>query len=174
MTPTLTIPSTLLLTLLSAIGLVFFIRASVKDRREIRDIQLPFSPPDAFTYLLKHFQGRAYRVIQQDPDTQTVVLQGFVPPSPFLGLFLTLLAAIGLFSLGLVLSITVPVAHNGWYGLALLSPAAGLFYWQKAGRTEQISIRPQSISDAVTIARVEAHRDELRILEESLQTGDPS
>jgi hypothetical protein len=168
MSTALTIPSTLVLTLLSAIGLIFFIRASVKDRRETREIHLPFTPSEAFDYLLKHFQGRSYQVVQQDPQTQTVVLQGFVPPSLFLGLFLTLLAAIGFFSLGLVLSITVPAGQNTWYSLALLSPLAGLFYWQRAGRTEQIFISPQSITEDETIAKVEAHRDELRILEESL------
>ena len=168
MSAALTIPSTLVLTLLSAIGLVFFIRASVKDRRETRDILLPFAPSEAFDYLLKHFQSRSYQVIRQVLQTQTIVLQGFVPPSLFLCLFLTLLAAIGFFSLGLVLSITVPAGENTWYSLALLSPLAGLFYWQRAGRTEQISIAPQSITGDETIARVEAHRDELRILEESL------
>ncbi|MEY2976375.1 MAG: cofactor assembly of complex C subunit B [Prochlorotrichaceae cyanobacterium] len=173
MSTSLTIPSSLFLTLLIIIGLFFFIRASVKDRTEARNIALPLSPPDALEYLVKHFQGRYYQVIQQDPQTQTIILQGVVAPSWFLCLFLTLLAAIGLFALALVLSITVPAGHNNWYALAILSPLAGLFYWRGAGREEKISIQPQSTESTKTIARVEAHRDELRILEESLSQINP-
>ena len=167
MSTSLTIPSSLFLTLLIIIGLFFFIRASVKDRTEARNIVLPFSPPDALEYLVKHFQGRYYQIVQQDPQTQTVILQGVVAPSLFLCLFLTLLAAIGLLALALVLSITV-AANNAWYALVILSPLAGIFYWRGAGREEKISIQPQSTENTKTIARVEAHRDELRILEESL------
>ncbi|MGA0199231.1 MAG: cofactor assembly of complex C subunit B, partial [Prochlorotrichaceae cyanobacterium] len=50
MSTSLTIPSSLFLTLLIIIGLFFFIRASVKDRTEARNIALPLSPPDALEY----------------------------------------------------------------------------------------------------------------------------
>jgi hypothetical protein len=119
---------------------------------------------------VKHFQNRRYQVVKQDPQTQTVTLQGFVSPSLFLCLFLTVLAAIGCLSLGLVLNLTVPLPGNSWYALAFLSPLAGVFYWRGAGRPESIVIRPQSLEDQMTIATVAGHRDELRVLEEAITT----
>jgi len=176
MTPTLTIPSTLFLTLLMAIGLLFFIRASVKDRTEGREIKLLQSPVLALQFLEEHFQKRGYQVILRDPQTQTVTLQGFVPPSLFLCIFLTFLAAIGLFCLGLVLEIVLPSGNNIWFFLAFLAPLAGIFYWRGAGRSENIMIALQSMeqpseTELITIATVKAHRDELVILSQALENN---
>jgi len=54
--------------------------------------------------------------------------------------------------------------------LVLLSPVAGIFYWQKAGRPEQVSLaietqpdaESQQLHSSITIA---AHRDELAQLQ---------
>ena len=169
MSPELTIPSSLFLTILIIIGLLFFIRASVKDRIESKAISLQLSPPDALEYLVKHFQGRNYKLTQQNPDTQTVVMEGFVSPSLFLCAFLMVLGAIGFFSLGLVLTIAVPLANeNAWYALVMLTPFVGLFYWRGAARSETIQIQPQSIEAETTIATVTGHRDELKVLTNTL------
>ena len=157
-----------------AIGLLFFIRASVKDRTEGREIKLPQSPVLALQTLEEHFQKRGYQVILRDPQTQTVTLQGFVPPSLFLCIFLTFLAPIGFFCLGLGVEIVVPLGNNIWFFLAFLAPLAGIFYWRGAGRSENIMIALQSMEQSsetefITIATVKAHRDELVILSQALE-----
>ena len=172
----LTIPSTLFLTLLMAIGLLFFIRASIKDRTESREIKLPQTPVLALETLENHFQNRGYQIILRDPENQTVTLQGFVPPSLFLSIFLTFLAAIGLFCLGLVLAIVLPTGNDAWFFLALLAPLAGVFYWRGAGRAEHIQIELASIdqispTEWITIGNVTAHRDELVVLSQALENN---
>ena len=96
--------STFLLTLLLAVGLFFFIRASVKDRTQ--QVQLIASEPEEslLARLQHYFEQRAYRVADVDAATRQVIFQGFVRPSWFLAIFLTVLAACGILCLSLVLS----------------------------------------------------------------------
>lgn len=165
--------STLLLTLLSAVGLVFFIRASVKDRTQ--QIKLVTAEPDEslLARLQQYFDQRAYRVTAVDAATNQVIFQGFVRPSWLLALFLTTLAAAGLLCLALVLSFLYPAWTRGFLGLVLLAPIAGRFYWQKAGRNEQVFLKvealPQQEAGTQTLITVTAHRDELRELQQALK-----
>ncbi|MEQ9548290.1 MAG: cofactor assembly of complex C subunit B [Coleofasciculus sp. G3-WIS-01] len=68
--------STFLLTLLLAVGLFFFIRASVKDRTQ--KVQLIAQEPEAslLERLLNYFDQRAYQVAAVDPATGQVTFQG--------------------------------------------------------------------------------------------------
>ncbi|MEO0409059.1 MAG: cofactor assembly of complex C subunit B, partial [Cyanobacteria bacterium P01_A01_bin.135] len=79
--------STLLLTLLIMVGLVFFIRASTKDRLETtRFIAAdPQSPSQLVNDLLAHFTQRAYTPLPRkvSPDNPRIVLSGQVQPSIF-------------------------------------------------------------------------------------------
>jgi hypothetical protein len=101
------------------------------------------------------------------------MFEGFVRASFFLAIFLTLLAAAGIFCLALVLSLFFPSLSAIFVGLVLLSPAAGVFYWKKAARNEQVLLKveptrseqPQSQSRITVIA----HRDELLELQRALQ-----
>lgn len=164
--------STLLLTLLMAIGLFFFIRAAVKDRTESETL-LSTQPEDALlTQLEQYFTTRAYRIVQLDPEKKQVTFSGVIAPSLGLAIFLSLLAAIGLLCLALVLSMVLPQVGALWWSLVLLAPIAGKFYWQKAERPEQVQVRIESLSalptgqqSAVTIV---AHRDELITLRNTL------
>lgn len=162
--------STLLLTLLLAVGLFFFIRASVKDRTE--QVKLIAEQPEEslLTQLQEYFDQRAYRIDSVDAATNQVTFSGFVRPSWFLAIFLTLLAACGLVSLALVLSLLYPTAGGIFLGLALLAPAAGIFYWQKAGRREQVSLKLEKLADSPpqSLITVRAHRDELAALQQTL------
>lgn len=164
--------STFLLTLLLLVGLVFFIRASVKDRTQV--VKLVSTQPEDSTsqQLMQYFAQRAYRIAAMDDARQQVMFEGLVRPSLFLALFLTGLAAIGGLCLSLVLSILLPQFSSLWLGLVLLSPIAGVFYWRRAARPEKVllqvepgqetSIAPQ------TFVTVTAHRDELAELQRSL------
>lgn len=165
--------STFLLTLLLAVGLFFFIRASVKDRTE--QVRLIAQQPEAslFSQLQQYFQTRAYRVTALDAEKNQVTFQGFVRPSWFLAIFLTLLALCGILCLVLVLSQLFPQAGGIFLVLLLLAPAAGIFYWQKAARPEIVSLKVEAVvgegNDTQSILTVTAHRDELASLQQALQ-----
>lgn len=166
------LPSTLLLTLLLSVGLVFFIRASTKDRTEVAQLVSLKDEATLLPQLKEYFQSRSYRVAAVDPEQNQVTFEGFVRPSWFLAVFLTLLAAAGTLSLALVLSQLFPQLGNIPLGLILLSPASGLFYWKKAGRLEKVSLKVKpTLGETHFKSRITvvAHRDEVLTLQQLLQ-----
>lgn len=166
---TATIPSIFVLTLVLATGLFFFIRASAKDRTE--QIELISNQPEAtvMAQLQQYFDRRAYRVASIDKDNNSVTFTGLVRPSVFLAILLTLLASAGIFSLVLVLSMLFPSLSKLLLLLVLASPIAGIYYWKKAGRIEQVSLKVQPTDGDDVSIWVKAHRDE--ILELRQATG---
>ena len=156
------------------IGLFFFIRASVKDRT--RQIQLV--PTESEDILLKklqdYFEARAYQLTSVDPPNKQVAFKGFVKPSLFLAILLSLLAVVGLSCLALILFLLFPSVSNLFWLLVLIAPLAGVFYWRKAGRWEEILLQVTSAADSPNLVTVTAHRDELIQLQENLpvQTVD--
>lgn len=85
-------------------GLFFFIRASAKDRTERIKLTSRESIDQLLSQLQVYFTQRAYHISSVDLQHQTVTFEGFVSPSWFLAIFLSGLAAIGLFCFSLVLS----------------------------------------------------------------------
>lgn len=157
--------STFLLTLLLAVGLFFFIRASVKDRTEQVQLLCDQSEESVLTQLQQYFQARAYQMTAVDPQRHQLTFEGYVKPSWFLAVFLTALAAIGMLCLALVLMILFPSAGPIFLSLILLAPVAGIFYWQRAGRVEAVSIQVQPETDPTSnphsLITLKAHRDEI-------------
>jgi hypothetical protein len=163
--------STLVLTILMMIGLPFFIRASIKDRTE--QIQIPTSESEEvfLPKLQQYFESRAYRVIDLDKEKNQVTFEGFVQPSLFLAIFLTLIAALGLFGIILILCFFYPANSNFFWVFLLFAPIAGIFYWQKAGRLERVllSVEPNmSLSEYKSIIKLTGHRDELKQLQQTI------
>lgn len=165
------IASTLLLTVLLMIGLLFFIRASVKDRTQEVRLLSDRSEDSLLSQLRSYFGQRSYRVATIDATHNQVTFEGEVRPSVFLAVFLSLLASIGVLCFVLVLSMVLPDWSNFWFGLLLLSPLAGVFYWKGAGRVEQVLLRVEPSPDAASksVIIVKAHRDELAELQRSLE-----
>ena len=164
------IPSTFFLTVLMTIGLLFFIRASVKDRTQLIRLASDQSEASLLGQLRQYFDQRAYRVVSLDAAKNEVIFEGTVRPSLFLAGFLTLLAAVGALCLALMLSYLSPDQSKFWLSLLLLSPLAGVFYWRGAGRSEQVSLKIESVPDAEvkSLITVKAHRDELAELQRIL------
>jgi hypothetical protein len=166
------IPSTFVLTLLMLVGLLFFIRASVKDRIEVIRLTPEQSDVSLLDQLQAYFTQRAYRIVTTDAAKLEVTFEGFVQPSVVLAVFLTLLAAIGLLCLALMLSLLLPQGSELLLALPLLSPIAGVFYWHKAARTEQVVLRVENGEALRTgnagIITVTAHRDELAELQRNM------
>ncbi len=156
------------------IGLFFFIRASVKDRTK----QIQLVPDESEDILIKklqqYFETRAYQMTAVDPENKQVTFKGFVQPSLFLAILLTFLALVGFSCLALILFLLFPSVRGVFWLLLLLAPAAGVFYWRKAGRWEQILLQVVSKTDSPNLVSVIAHRDELIQLQENLsvQTVD--
>ena len=169
------LPSTLLLTLLMLVGLVFFIRASVKARIQVVKLTLPQSESIVVEALQNYFTGRAYHTSAIDPVQKQITFEGNVRPSLGMAFFLSGLAAIGLLCLSLVLSMLWPTLTLALLALVLFSPLAGVFYWRKAGRVETVLLKvepeePGSDRDRSTLT-VTAHRDELAELQRFLALG---
>lgn len=166
------LPSTLLLTMLLSVGLFFFIRASTKDRIEKAQLVSTLDEDALMPKLQEYFRSRSYRVAAVDREKNEVTFEGFVRPSWFLALFLTFLAAAGILSLSLVLSLLFPSLSMLFIGMVLLSPVSGIYYWKKAGRLEKVSLKVQSIKSEkheLSQITVVAHRDELADLQRELQ-----
>lgn len=162
---TATLLSTLVLTLLSLVGLFFFIRASVKDRTQKVQLVSEQAEASLMAQLQQYFAQRSYRVARVDAEHNSVTFEGVVRPSSFLAIFLTLLAALGILCLALVLYVLFPSLSAIFLWLVVLSPAAGVFYWKKAARSEQVSLKLESQSKITVIA----HRDEIIELQRALQ-----
>ncbi|MGK7924600.1 MAG: cofactor assembly of complex C subunit B [Spirulina sp.] len=151
--------STFLLTLLLMVGLFFFIRASIKERIEEIQIITEETQESVFEKLQTYFDRRAYQVIESDSDRLT--FEGFVRPSWFLAIFLSILAAIGLLCLALVLTYLIPALGNISIALVIVAPLAGYFYWKGAGRVEKVSIKIETEETHKNRVLVQGHRDEL-------------
>jgi Flp pilus assembly protein TadB len=166
------LPSTLLLTVLLAIGLVFFIRASVKDRTQILRLVSNQAEDSLLLQLQQYFDQRAYQAVTVNEGKKQIAFEGKVRPSLFLAIFLTILAAIGILCLALVLATLFPRFLALFVGTSLLSPLVGVFYWRRAGRTEtvllQVDANEDNSREGQTVITVTAHRDELAQLQRSL------
>ena len=156
------------------IGLFFFIRASVKDRTK----QIQLIPDESEDVLIKtlqdYFESRAYQLASIDSQSKQVAFTGFVQPSIFLAILLSLLAIVGLSCLSLILFLLFPGINYLFGLLVLAAPLAGIFYWSKAGRWEKILLEVIPQTGSPNLVSVTAHRDELIQLQENLtvQTVD--
>jgi hypothetical protein len=167
-TPVLT--STFVLTILLAIGLFFFIRASTKDRIEQMILETSESEAILIPRLQTYFSDRAYKIAAVDRDTDIITFEGIVSPSVFLATLLTSLAAIGAMCLALVLSMQFPEIGNIFLVLLIAAPLAGWFYWQGSARTEQVRLKVESPANSTaTVIKISGHRDELAIFQSTLQ-----
>ena len=161
--------STLLLTLLLAIGLVFFLRAASKDRTTVVDVQSPRPPLEVLEGLQSWLEQRGWRTEGGDPERQVLRFRGQVQASGALAVLLSLLGAVGAACLGLVICQLLPALAPWPLLLALLGPLAGLLYRRRAARPEILELRLLSDSSAsASNLRLRAHRDELIAIEQDL------
>lgn len=170
--------STVLLTALLMVGLFFFIRASTKDRIQVTQFITEQPEETLFEKLQNYFTERAYRIDTVNAADNQVVFTGLVRPSAFLAVFLSLLAAVALLCFALVLSLLFPRWAQFFPGLMAISPLAGLFYWKKSARPEQVSLQIETIEPenkeqegepGRRLLTVTGHRDELAELQRTLQ-----
>lgn len=83
---------------------------------------------------------------------------------------LTFYVFMGLGSTALVLSIAAPFGGNYWYGLTLLSPLAGGYYWKRGSREEQFAVKMVTADDdSTTDIVVEGDTEEVTRMSKELQ-----
>ncbi len=160
--------STLLLTLLLAIGLVFFLRAASKDRTTVVDVRSSKPALEVLGGLSSWLEQRGWQAVPEasDPERRHLLFRAQVAASPVLAILLSALGAVGAACLGLVLRQLAP--ELGWWPLllALLGPLAGWIYRKRAQRAEVLELRLLSHDSATgSELRLRAHRDELIALE---------
>jgi Cofactor assembly of complex C subunit B len=164
--------STVLLTALMVIGMFFFIRASTKDRIEVVRLITPLPEESLREKIQQYFSQRAYRIASVDANQSLVTFEGNVRPSLFLAVFLTLLAAIGSFCAALMLAYLFPSGARFFPALAIVAPVAGIFYWKKSGRQEQVALKVEALvaegMPQQSLLTVTAHRDELAELKREM------
>ena len=164
--------STLLLTILLAIGLFFFLRASSKDRTTVVEITSSQKPVEVLNIMYQWLQLRGWKQTGGDFDKRILIFKGQVISSKLLAIFLSLLGGCGSCALGLVIIQIFPTL--GWWPILLGligGPFSGMIYFKKSAREEKFELRLLSNenSDAMTLIRLRAHRDELISLENELK-----
>ena len=163
--------STLLLTILLAIGLFFFLRASSKDRTTIVEITSSQKPVEVLKVMYEWLDLRGWNQTGGDFDQRILIFKGQVVSSKLLAIFLGLLGGFGSCALGLVIIQIYPTL--GWWPILLGligGPLSGMIYFKKSAREEKFELRLLSNEDTeeMTLIRLRAHRDELISLENEL------
>ena len=163
--------STLLLTILLAIGLFFFLRASSKDRTTVIEINSSQKPLEVLNVMYEWLHLRGWKQTGGDFDQRILVFKGQVVSSKLLAIFLSLLGGFGSCALGLVIIQIYP--SLGWWPIFLGligGPLSGIIYFKKSAREEKFELRliDNDDNEETTSMRLRAHRDELISLENEL------
>ncbi|KAF9618981.1 hypothetical protein IFM89_002976 [Coptis chinensis] len=105
---------------------------------------------------------------------ETITFEGEMVPSRGQAALLTFCTCISLASVALVLTITVPDVGDRWYWLTILSPLAGIYYWKRASRKEQIKVKmvvEDGVSEIIVQGddqQIEQMRKELKLSEKGM------
>ena len=165
--------STFLLTILLAIGLFFFLRASSKDRTTVVEVTSTQKPIEVLNVLYEWLNLRGWKQTGGNFEERILVFKGQVVSSKLLAVFLSLLGGFGSCALGLVIIQIYPAL--GWWPILLGligGPLTGIIYSRKSAREEKFELRLISNEDneEITLMRLRAHRDELISLENELSS----
>ena len=161
--------STLPLTLLLVVGLVFFLRAASKDRTTVVEIRSSKPPLEVLPALAEWLKGRGWVAEEANPERRLLKFSGQVEASGALALLLSVLGGVGAACLGLVLCQLLPSLAWWHLLLTLLGPLAGVVYRRRAARAETVELRLISHDEATGSAlQMRAHRDELIALEQEM------
>ena len=163
--------STLLLTILLAIGLFFFLKASSKDRTTIIDISSSKKNIEVLNEVCNWLTLRGWQQIKVNSDKKILTFRGQVVSSKSLAIFLSILGGLGSCSLGLVLVQIYPFL-NWWPILLGLvgGPICGFVYLKNSQREEIFEFKLINGNERQsTQLRLSAHRDELIAFENDLK-----
>ncbi|OAY76327.1 Protein COFACTOR ASSEMBLY OF COMPLEX C SUBUNIT B CCB1, chloroplastic [Ananas comosus] len=162
---------------ISVPGLWSLIKRSVKSKivqkTFVREEGAVAPPNQVAGEILSFFTRNNFAVTDRG---ETITFEGVMVPSRGQAALLTFCTCISLGSVALVLSIAVPEGGNNWFWLMTLSPLAGVYYWTKASRKEEIKVKmvlgdDGSLSEIIVRGddqQVEQMRKELRLSEKGM------
>ncbi|XP_019191464.1 PREDICTED: protein COFACTOR ASSEMBLY OF COMPLEX C SUBUNIT B CCB1, chloroplastic [Ipomoea nil] len=93
---------------------------------------------------------------------ETITFEGMMAPSRGQAALLAFCTCISLASCSLVLTITLPEIGNNWFWLTALSPLAGVYYWTRASRKEQVKVK-MMVDDDGTLKEVIVQGDDVQV-----------
>eukprot|EP00249_Psilotum_nudum_P005683 c19117_g1_i1 orf=247-1170(-) len=172
--------SSLGLFLLSLPGLWSLIKRSAKSKIVQKTFTVPGpsategKPPSQIAGEITSFFARNNFVVASRGEA--VTFEGLMIPSRGQAAFLIFCTCISLISVALVLTITFPDVGENWYWLTALSPLAGVYYWIKASRKEQIKVKMVVADDETSMdvivqgddEQVDQLRKELKLMEKGM------
>ncbi|KAJ4972578.1 hypothetical protein NE237_005752 [Protea cynaroides] len=94
---------------------------------------------------------------------ETITFEGMMVPSRGQAALLTFCTCISLASVALVLTITVPDVGEKWYSLTILSPLAGIYYWKRASRKEEIKVKMIVDEECGSLSEIVVQGDDQQI-----------
>ena len=135
-------------------GLFSLVTRSVKIKNVQRTYDLP-GPANPTAKPLRQTAGEVmayFKAMNYEATTaeEVITFKGTMGRSNSQAAFLTFCTFMGLGSLGLVLSILLPDVGGNAYFLCLLSPYAGIYYWNNAQREETIKVKMETSDDEQT------------------------
>jgi hypothetical protein len=147
---------TLFLYVLTLPGLFSLVSRSVKvsETQKTYDIPGPENPTakplkQTAAEIMAYFKALNYEVAVTE---EVITFKGIMGRSTSQAYFLTFCTFMGLGSLGLVLSILLPDIGAKAYFLTLLSPYAGIFYWNNAQREDTFKVKMETSDDGQSTA----------------------
>ncbi|XP_021762449.1 protein COFACTOR ASSEMBLY OF COMPLEX C SUBUNIT B CCB1, chloroplastic-like [Chenopodium quinoa] len=162
---------------ISVPGLWSLIKRSVKSKivkkAYVQADENKKAPNQVAGEILSYFTRNNFAVTDRG---ETITFEGMMVPSRGQAALLTFCTCISLASVALVLTITFPDVGNNWFFITALSPLAGIYYWQRAARKEQIKIKmvvgeDGTLSDVIVQGddqQVEQMRKELQLNEKGM------
>ena len=96
--------------------------------------------------IYQHFTALNYR-LTSPPGADVARFVGRYAASRGQAAALVFYVFCGLASTALVLSIAAPFGGNAWYGMTALSPLAGVYYWQRGERDEEVAVKIVAADD---------------------------
>ncbi|KAG2562359.1 protein COFACTOR ASSEMBLY OF COMPLEX C SUBUNIT B CCB1, chloroplastic-like [Panicum virgatum] len=148
---------------LSVPGLWSLIKRSVKSKivqkTFIKEGGQSMAPNQVAGEILSFFTRNNFTV---SDCGEVITFEGTMVPSRGQAALLTFCTCISLGSVGLVLSIAVPEGGNNWFWLMTLSPLAGVYYWTKASRKEEIKVK-MILSDDGNVSEILVRGDDVQV-----------
>mmetsp|Transcript_29954 Transcript_29954/g.41159 ORF Transcript_29954/g.41159 Transcript_29954/m.41159 type:complete len:288 (-) Transcript_29954:58-921(-) len=147
---------TLALYVMTLPGLYSLISRSVKIKpvQKVYDLPGPANPTakplrQVAAEVLAYFKALNYEVTAAE---DVITFKGVMGRSNSQAYFLTFCTFVGLGSLGLVLSVLFPDVGAKAYAITLLSPYAGLYYWNNAQSENQVKVKMETSDDEETVS----------------------
>ncbi|CBN79123.1 CPLD51 protein required for cyt b6 assembly [Ectocarpus siliculosus] len=94
--------------------------------------------------IIAYFQANNYKIKEAG---ETITFEGAIQASKGQAFFLVFCTALSFATLALVLQIQFPAIGNYWFLLTLLSPYAGVYYWQNGSRNDKAQVRLETSDD---------------------------